>query len=175
MVVNLVDTVLRPVAAVFTTIAAAIVPLVSMLIDILQSGRASRMPSPGPWNWMVENVFDPLKKLITEAIPKAFEEGVKGVSKAWDDIAKMAKYPINFVVETVLNNGIFGAVNGALHFFGINDKDLHIPWPPSGWGSYEVGGYTGAGGRLDPTGIVHAGEIVWSQDDISRWGGAGVR
>lgn len=33
------------------------------------------------------------------------------------------------------------------------------------------GGYTGAGGKNDPAGIVHKGEVVWSQDDIRRAGG----
>ena len=36
---------------------------------------------------------------------------------------------------------------------------------------FAYGGYTGPGGRFDPAGIVHAGEVVWSQDDLKRWGG----
>ena len=36
------------------------------------------------------------------------------------------------------------------------------------------GGYTGAGHRLQPAGIVHAGEVVWSQDDVSSVGGPHV-
>ena len=35
------------------------------------------------------------------------------------------------------------------------------------------GGYTGAGGKYDPAGIVHKGEVVFSQDDVARWGGVG--
>ncbi|MCH7379321.1 hypothetical protein [Acinetobacter higginsii] len=35
------------------------------------------------------------------------------------------------------------------------------------------GGYTGAGGKYDPAGIVHKGEVVFSQADIARWGGVG--
>ncbi|ENU56748.1 Phage tail length tape-measure protein 1 [Acinetobacter guillouiae MSP4-18] len=33
------------------------------------------------------------------------------------------------------------------------------------------GGYTGSGGKFDPAGIVHKGEVVFSQEDIARWGG----
>lgn len=40
--------------------------------------------------------------------------------------------------------------------------------------SFDVGGYTGPGGRLEPAGIVHKGEVVWSQADVSRAGGVGV-
>ncbi|MGK7170717.1 tape measure protein, partial [Acinetobacter baumannii] len=36
------------------------------------------------------------------------------------------------------------------------------------------GGYTGRGGKYEVAGAVHKGEIVWSQEDIKRWGGVGL-
>ena len=39
---------------------------------------------------------------------------------------------------------------------------------------FSDGGYTGNGLKHTPAGIVHKGEVVWSQDDIKRWGGVGV-
>lgn len=33
------------------------------------------------------------------------------------------------------------------------------------------GGYTGNGGKYEPRGVVHAGEVVWSQEDVARAGG----
>ena len=36
---------------------------------------------------------------------------------------------------------------------------------------FSLGGYTGAGGKYEPAGIVHKGEVVFSQDDVSRLGG----
>jgi len=36
------------------------------------------------------------------------------------------------------------------------------------------GGFTGRGGKYEPAGIVHKGEVVWSQEDIRRWGGVGL-
>lgn len=39
---------------------------------------------------------------------------------------------------------------------------------------YSSGGYTGPGGKYEPAGIVHKGEVVWSQDDVARAGGVGV-
>lgn len=39
---------------------------------------------------------------------------------------------------------------------------------------FDAGGYTGPGGRFEPAGIVHRGEVVWSQDDVARTGGVAV-
>lgn len=36
---------------------------------------------------------------------------------------------------------------------------------------FSGGGYTGPGGVNEPAGIVHRGEVVWSQDDVRRFGG----
>lgn len=36
---------------------------------------------------------------------------------------------------------------------------------------FSSGGYTGPGPKNKPAGIVHAGEVVWSQDDIRKAGG----
>lgn len=36
---------------------------------------------------------------------------------------------------------------------------------------FSDGGYTGPGGVYEPAGIVHKGEVVWSQADIRRFGG----
>lgn len=36
------------------------------------------------------------------------------------------------------------------------------------------GGYTGPGGKYEPRGVVHAGEVVWSQADVARAGGVGA-
>lgn len=37
--------------------------------------------------------------------------------------------------------------------------------------AYSIGGYTGPGAINEPAGIVHKGEVVWSQDDVARAGG----
>lgn len=41
-------------------------------------------------------------------------------------------------------------------------------------GLWSDGGYTGPGGVHEPKGIVHAGEVVWSQRDVARAGGVHV-
>lgn len=39
---------------------------------------------------------------------------------------------------------------------------------------FATGGYTGPGARLEPAGVVHRGEVVWSQLDVARAGGVAV-
>lgn len=41
-------------------------------------------------------------------------------------------------------------------------------------GGYSTGGYTGDGGVNEPAGVVHKGEVVWSQQDVARAGGVDV-
>lgn len=41
-------------------------------------------------------------------------------------------------------------------------------------GGYSSGGYTGNGGVNEPAGVVHKGEVVWSQADVARAGGVGI-
>lgn len=36
---------------------------------------------------------------------------------------------------------------------------------------FASGGFTGFGGAMEPAGIVHKGEVVWSQGDVARAGG----
>lgn len=40
--------------------------------------------------------------------------------------------------------------------------------------AFATGGYTGSGGKYDVAGIVHKGEVVWSQEDVARSGGVGA-
>jgi lambda family phage tail tape measure protein len=39
--------------------------------------------------------------------------------------------------------------------------------------TYAEGGYTGMGGKYEPAGVVHKGEVVFSQNDVKRNGGVG--
>ncbi len=41
-------------------------------------------------------------------------------------------------------------------------------------GLFADGGFTGPGGKYRPAGIVHKGEVVWSQADVARAGGVGA-
>lgn len=121
------------------------------------------------WEKGIKPVFEALGNFITKDVPSAFEKGVGFIKTWWDGLMEIAKKPIRFVVDTVINKGLIDTMNGLGNIFGMDDiAYLQLPK------GFADGGYTGPGGKYQPAGIVHAGEIVWSQDDISRWGGVGV-
>ncbi|MGX9144976.1 tape measure protein [Mesorhizobium sp. 128a] len=66
------------------------------------------------------------------------------------------------LLEVALNN-IFDGPKGSKPGSGILGSIFSF--------LFADGGYTGNGGKNEPAGIVHKGEVVWSQDDVRRWGG----
>jgi hypothetical protein len=81
------------------------------------------------------------------AITQASIDGVLAVQKA------LATYPPPLSFALAASIGVATAVNVAKI------------------AGFDKGGYTGPGGRYEPAGTVHKGEVVFSQDDVRRWGG----
>jgi len=121
------------------------------------------------WEKNVKPVFDALGNFITKDVPAAFEKGVGFIKSAWDGLMEIAKQPVKFVVETVINDGLINGMNTIGGFFNL-PKIPRLGLPQG----FSDGGYTGPGGKYQPAGIVHAGEVVWSQDDVRSWGGPSI-
>ena len=124
------------------------------------------------WKFVRDKVFDPMKKAVSETVPNAFEAGKDAIAKAWDKIKEVAKKPVKFVIETVINKGIIDNFNKIAGIFDV-DKIDHVKLPDG----FARGGYTGPGGKYKPAGIVHADEYVIrkeSQQKISRTHGRGA-
>ena len=119
------------------------------------------------WETKIKPIFDALAKFVNETLPAAFEFGVGLIKTAWDKLIEIAKAPVKFVVDTVINDGLIGAFNTVAGILPGIDKLPRVALPPG----FANGGYTGRGRKNDPAGIVHAGEVVFSQDDIRRHGG----
>lgn len=76
-------------------------------------------------------------------------------------------------VSTGIGSGGGGGLSGWLSsLFGIGGGSQ---WAAAASGSivglFADGGYTGAGGKYQPAGVAHKGEVIWSQDDVARAGG----
>ncbi|MEG4645196.1 hypothetical protein VB636_20925 [Paracoccus sp. APAP_BH8] len=84
-----------------------------------------------------------------------------------DVLANVGKMFARAALEAALfNEGAWSSAGGGKGLLGGIVGAIF-----SGWSS---GGYTGPGGKHEPAGIVHKGEVVWSQDDVRRAGGVGV-
>ncbi|MFE3409448.1 phage tail tape measure protein [Streptomyces mirabilis] len=137
-------------------------------------GQISKGLSDG-WSWMKKNVLYPIRDFFTKTIPgwastlkgkivSAFTDAATDAGKGFDKLKDLAKKPISFVINTVYNKGIVGVWNKVAGAFGAPS----LPeWHPKGFAS---GGYTGAGGKYSPAGVVHAGEYVMPKEMTQRIG-----
>ena len=119
------------------------------------------------WENVVKPVFDTLSDFIMKTIPKAFEDGVNFIKTAWDKLQEIAKAPVRFVVDTVINDGLINGLNGIGGALGLAPLP-RVALPPG----FSEGGYTGPGAKYQPAGIVHADEFVFTKKQTRR---AGVR
>jgi murein DD-endopeptidase MepM/ murein hydrolase activator NlpD/phage-related minor tail protein len=118
------------------------------------------------WEQDIKPVFTALSDFIMKTIPKAFDDGVKFVKTAWDKLQDIAKAPVRFVVDTVINDGLIGAFNTIAGILPGIDKLPRVALPAG----FANGGYTGDGGKYQPAGIVHAGEYVFTKEQTKRAG-----
>jgi murein DD-endopeptidase MepM/ murein hydrolase activator NlpD len=118
------------------------------------------------WDNVLKPVFDKLGGFIKNTIPKAFELGVKAIKTAWDKIQEIAKAPVKFVVDTVINDGLINAFNTIAGVLPGIDKLPRVALPKG----FANGGYTGDGGKYQPAGVVHAGEYVFTKEQTRRAG-----
>ena len=96
----------------------------------------------GVWNDKVKPVFDLLATAIKTTLPKAFEAGKDAIGKAWSKLEGVAKTPVRFVVETVINKGLIANFNKLADILPGVDRlpDVKLPkgfakggLAPRGW------------------------------------------
>lgn len=118
--------------------------------------------------WVWDNVLAPVFNFIGDAIeknvPKAFDAGVKAVEKLWNGLQDIAKKPVKFVVETVINRGLIAGINSIARAVGL-DTLPDVALPPG----FREGGWTGPGGARQPAGVVHADEFVIPKESRRRF------
>lgn len=100
---------------------------------------------------------------MTKGLTKVWDGFQKGVATIWDKLPADIKAPIRSAVKWI-NDTFIGGVNGMLSKLSIGWRIPQIP-------GFAEGGYTGNGAKHQVAGLVHAGEVVWSQDDVAAWGG----
>ncbi|MGU3492915.1 hypothetical protein ACLBXM_02635 [Xanthobacteraceae bacterium A53D] len=100
----------------------------------------------------------------------AFSGLIKGTDSWSDALSKAADRLSDLVLQAALMGS--GPMAGLFGSAGVGGK-------PGGiigglFGLFDKGGYTGPGGVKQPAGLVHRGEVVFSQKDVRRHGGVGA-
>ena len=109
------------------------------------------------WDWVVQK-FNALK----DGAVSIFTNIRDLITSIWNGIVEAVKSPIRIVFGFV-NNSMIDPINGLLDKFPGN---LRIPRIPG----FRKGGYTGDGHPDEAKGIVHAGEYVFTQEQVKRLG-----
>lgn len=116
--------------------------------------------------------LDQLSTCLVNGVASAFAQVVTGQKSASEAFQQFALQFITMIVEMIAKALIFKAVMMLIGFSdgGPVGSGTGFSLTSTG-GLYDAGGYTGPGGKYEPAGIVHKGEVVFSQADVARWGG----
>lgn len=80
------------------------------------------------WRNVLKPLFDLFMDVIGDDIVKAFKDAVGFIRKHWDTIKEIAKAPIRFVIETVINKGLIGGFNWLAEKVGMKEiKEIPLP------------------------------------------------
>lgn len=165
-------------------VVLAIAALVAGFITAYQTSETFRNIVDGALQWVkssAQGVADwfsgPFVQFFTDAgqrigdffmvdVPAFFGRAAEAIGSAFSGVKDLLLAPIRSAVQWI-NDTFVSGINGFLGTIGISWRVPTIP-------GFSDGGYTGPGGKYQPAGVVHAGEVVWSQDDVAAWGGPNV-
>lgn len=116
------------------------------------------------WDKYIAPVFDWFMDKIGNKLVAAFETGIGLIGGYWNSLIDLAKKPVKFVVDTVINGGIIDPFNKLADFFHT-DHIAPIKLPKG----FDRGGWTGPGSKYTPAGIVHADEFVVKKESRRRF------
>lgn len=128
--------------------------------------------------WVVDNVVKPAFDAIKGALQSVwdfFGTVVSGIGTAWDKLKGFVATPINFVINTVWNNGLLKAWNTIAGFLpGLKQMSPLAPVKFAEGGSVPL-----SAGAKRGKDSVHAllmpEEHVWDVNDVRKSGGQGAQ
>jgi hypothetical protein len=125
-----------------------------------------------------------LASSISGSLTSGFTDAITGAKSFGDAMADTGRAVLRAITEMIIKLMIIGPLMRSLGGFfgfsgggfvdGVSGGSSLNPLPglsASDYGpGYGAGGFTGPGARLQPAGIVHAGEFVFNQQATSRLG-----
>jgi len=128
------------------------------------------------------NIGSSIFTTLSDGFTSAFLDFVNGTKTASEAFKSFAQSIVQEMLKIAAQQIALKAIGGIFGMLGGGGSD------PLNFGAgmatvrlgaamglpFSSGGYTGPGGVNQPAGVVHKGEIVWSQKDIAKAGGVGV-
>lgn len=117
----------------------------------------------------LRNAYEDMKAESQEFL-SGFIRDMKDGASASDALSKALDGIANKLIDMAVQNLVESALGG------LTGRGGNAPGSAGGSAllglfGFSGGGYTGPGGKHQPAGVVHKGEVVWSQDDVARAGG----
>jgi hypothetical protein len=110
------------------------------------------------WNNVIKPVLQTLGDFISNTVAPAFRAGVEAIGKAWSKVMDIAKAPVRFIIQTVINEGIIDTWNKIAGWFGVDPVE-HVKLP-DGFASGGLLRGRGTGTSDDILARVSNGEYV---------------
>jgi len=96
----------------------------------------------GVWNTVIKPVFDLLGGFIRDTVAPAFQTGIDAIARIWNTLIDIAKVPVRFVVDTIINRGIIDTFNKLVDIFPGMSKVDHVSLPEGFASGGILPGYT---------------------------------
>lgn len=127
----------------------------------IKSGIQSYIDSFGTMRQSMENAtvqtFDKMGDALADFVATGKLDFRNLTVSILQDLSKML---IKMAIVNAMKSALGGYADGGVVSGGTQFDAL-----------FSSGGYTGAGGKYEPAGIVHKGEVVFSQQDVRNHGG----
>jgi hypothetical protein len=114
------------------------------------------------WESGIKPAFDLLKKGV-DNVKDSFSTGISAIGLIWDKLKDITRKPVQFVIDTVYNNGIRKVWNTVAEFTGAGKLDVV---------TFETGGRTSGGvpGKDSIPSLLMADEFVVKRDSARKIG-----
>ena len=111
---------------------------------------------------------DDLYKNVQQGVQSAFADGLNAVASGEGGFAGALKNLVN-TIRVALSNALAASLTESF-LKSLGGKEGVMSLASLFGKGFADGGYTGAGGKYQPAGVVHAGEFVFSADSVRRLG-----
>ena len=165
-------------SAIFEAFAAVIKwAIEKIIIPVLEVLRKAFSKVMDVIEWVIENVAKP----AIDGLKRAFELAVDGITKVWDGLKKIFSKPIQFFIDTVVNDGVIAVWNKVMGWIKQDDKKMGRVSKPAGMNFHQGGVLPGHSVGKDNYNFVETktgarlglagGEGIMRQEFVSAVGG----